>query len=350
MKTTKENNENSSTQSEKTHSKTWVFKITYTNAAVFSTIFFVIQTLLSIGVSCFVTPNWVKEMKQDVEKLVDSENSNALLLLGSGTVYEYLKDKKLTEKDNIKYLPLPTFNAIKALREEHYPPFGDNSRIHLPINPIFMAASLPADSIFMCAEEESHFKENIGRIVSLYLGTSKLQVYISPEDCIPSYIDNSGNITLHELKSLLADSKKLGFKVFRTSENSSTKNLFEKELQCKIPEKETFFFEKEAPQRDFFKHSDDKIIVLCNEYYYPKVFDENTNKKVKKYSVIKDDDKPLQYITMPLYLYFMGYYKNVEKNNIVVAEDVKMFIENINKDLNLKDINVDSQDLVIKIH
>gem|GEM_PF-5811585 len=310
-------NANQQEQTEVVYTKSAQFTLNFTRGVLFTIICTVLTLVISLLVTNLCTPNWV-------EKLNKEKNRNTLLLVGSGTVYEHLKDidKDSTLLKDVVSMPIPTIPALKALREEKRPQQGEN------LSWIVMSAMEAGDTLIMGQKERDDFYDNIGMIVRLYLKDDPLMVIVHPK----TLFNKQGEfITIKELSDLLARTRKDSIKLFRTSEGSSTRTLFEESLGFKITENESDFFDMNTTKSTFQDSKcKNRFIILGSEIYKPK--DKGLLEKCNSYYLVNNSNnsKEIKKIEKHLYLYFAAYWDNtITKSKLYLMPQTKEFIKKI---------------------
>jgi len=314
-------NANQQEQAEVVYTKSAQFTLNFTRGVLFTIICTVLTLVVSLLVTNLCTPNWVNGLTEEVKRKEKEKNKNSLLLVGSGTVYEYLKDidKDSSLLKDVVSMPIPTMPALKALREEKRPQQGEN------LSWIIMSAMEAGDTLIMGQKERDDFYDNIGMIVRLYLKDDPLEVIVHPKDL---FNKQDSFITIKELSDLLARKDSLQFKLFRTSDGSSTRTLFEESLGFKILENESDFFDMNTTKSTFQDSKcKNQFIILGSEIYKPK--DKGLLENCNSYFFV-NNSKEIKEIKKHLYLYFTAYWDNtITKSKLELMPQTEEFIKKI---------------------
>ncbi len=294
----------------------------FTRGVVYTILCTVLTLFFSFLVTKCYTPTWVDRLEKKVEYLGEEKDKSNLLLLGSGTVYEYLKGKDSTLLKDVVSMPIPTIPALKALREEKRPQQGDD------LSWVIMSAMNARDTLIMGQKEIDDFYDNIGMIVRLHLMDDPLKVFVHPKALFEK---QDRYITIEELKKIVEEKDALQFKLFRTSEGSSTRTLFEEALGFQISEKKSDFFDMNTTGTTFQDSEyQNRFIVLGSEYYGLK--DENLLKECNSY-VLVNNNKEKQEVKKQLYLYFAAYWRHNAsgKRELYLMPQTENFIKKIER-------------------
>lgn len=306
------------------HKGSWTLNLSITNAALFTLICTIASLIVgNFFLAKYVEPEWVSDLKQE---------EKSLLFIGSGTVYNYLDSRyHISKEENYASMPLPTYAALKTLREEKKPPVKSG----IPDKKyswIIMSALRAEDTLIMGESETKEFtkESGVGKIMELYLTGDNMKVILYPFDSFSAYISGDNVITIDELKRIIEDRNKIDYMIFRTSEGSSTRNLFEQKIG-KIDEQKSCFFDMHTKFSTFMNYNK-KFIILCSDIYAPDI--QNLPKDYKSYMFVDNEQQPLK---KHLFLYFAAYWKNKDNSELCIPEQTERFINKVRPDFKVAD-------------
>lgn len=303
--------------------KSFIINFTITKAILFTIVCTIVSLLIGYLLANYVEPAWASDLKKE---------EKSLLFIGSGTVYNYLDGRyHISQEVNYASMPLPTYAALKALREEKKPPIKKG----IPDKKyswVIMSANRAEDSLIIGKSEIKEFSKEsgVGKIMELYLTTDNLRVILYPFDSFSPYISEKNVITVDELKRIIEDRNKIGYRIFRTSEGSSTRNLFEQNIG-KIDEQKSSFFDMHTRLSRFMDYNQ-KFIILCSDIYAPDI--QNLPKDYKSYGFADNEQRPLK---KHLFLYFAAYWCGEDNTELCIPEQTKSFINKLRPDFEVKD-------------
>jgi hypothetical protein len=331
METEKETQQNNSGSGiDKVLKKTIVLNLSITNGIILTIVCAVFSLVASWIISDFITPAWF--VKYETKR---SDEQNSLLFLGSGTVYHYLDSVyNIHEMNNLASIPIPTLFALKALREEERPEIFDEYA-KKNCSWIIMSGDEAKDKEILNENEQKLFTANIGKIFELYLNDDPLKVIAFPANILDKYIKKGQTIIDSvDLLTIYNKRKELGYSLFRTSEGSATRNVFEKLLNQKINEDSSRFFDL-CTERSEFANVNGKFVILCSDWYCP----DTTNqlpKGIKCYQVRRKNGNIAK---KHLFLYFAAYWNNEKIKKLQIPKQTSDFIKQIKPGFKIRDDN-----------
>ena len=299
--------------------------IGFTLAVEDKVVFAIILSLLGIAFSIFLTvfyqPNWVKENINSNAQLCSKINNEKLVLIGSGTVYEYLKEgdffKKyyeIVDSSCLISVRVPSLTACKTLKDE--------TRKN---NEWIVMSSVRANPVdFMDLNEIDDFKKE-KRIVEVFLEKDKLLVITTRDKIFDPYFNNKDKIKSDKLKDLLAESKNLKFDIYTTSEESGTYATYQKKVGYDVlKESNKFELNSIYPENVPF-------VILGSCLYKPKNFDyQNHN----SYYVYDSEGNPIE---KKLYLYFSCSF-DINNSKLMVSKEIMKFLKCVKNDFEIPSI------------
>jgi len=282
----------------------------------------IVLSLLSILISVFLTvfyqPSWVKENIESNNRLCSKINNEKLVLIGSGTVHEYIKESnildkyfKMVDSTCLISVEVASLTACKTLKDE-----AEKSS-----NWIVMSSIRANINDFLDANEMETFKKD-KRIVEVFLEKDKLSVITSHSDCFKKFFKTNGKTNADELKELLTQSKNLGFDIYTTSEESGTLRLYRNLIgQDELKETKKFGLSTIYPE-------DKPYVILGSHLYKPKKFNYDNH---DSYDVFDIDGNAIE---KELFLYFSVDFDNTTTNSSSSKEIIK-FLNCVRADFTL---------------
>lgn len=227
------------------------FKLTLKNGVLLAIGLCILSSLVSTVLSFYLTNRHNFE----------SEESKTILI-GSGTVYQYLSNEVEDLHKKTIYIPSPSITAFHLLREE-------KNSVSSVIDDncwLILSAVEANESNFYTKDEQKKFINETGKIIEVYLGFDSLKIFVSSKDQFASYLGDSDATTVDQLRSLL-NSEKDKLNIFATSENSATRLSYEKLIGDTLSN--TSFFDLDTKEGDFLSNNGKKCLVLASSVYCP---------------------------------------------------------------------------------
>jgi len=291
------------------------FSLTIENTVIVAITLSILSILFSVFFSIFYEPNWVKETINTNSRLCSKINNEKLVLIGSGTVHEYIKESHILNKyfeivDStcLISVEVPSLTACKTLKDE-----ARNNNEWLVMSSI---KAEPND--FMDKNEVDNFKKE-KRIVEVFLKKDKLIVITTKDFPFNKFFSTKGKTSTAELRNLLSKSDSLNFDIYTTSEESGTLHLYKSKIgESILKGTKKFGLTTVYPE-------DKPYIILASNLYKPKNFDyENHN----TYEVFDTDNKAIE---KELFLYFSVDYRSNE-TKLKVSKEIMKFLNCVRND------------------
>jgi len=225
-----------------------------------------------------------------------NDPTNGVVMLGSGTVMQFLKEKcpKTANNKDVHFFDGPSITALEVLingKEEK------KSQIQMIV---MSSTEIVEDSLIKLGWESNKHK-----LFEIKLGDDELRVVIWPPKNNIAKIYEGDQIGLNELYSLL-NNDSLKYNLYLTTEKSGTRTEFKKYLN----EIGTFnwpsnykSYNLSGDVFDDINNSETLSVILCSSYYQHNKF------KGKGLPVVYND----KILKRGLFLYFIGTNNNLKE-------------------------------------
>lgn len=266
-----------------------------------------------------------------VSLLVHNYYREKLLFAGSGTVENYLLQKKVNIRKypNALYVPLPTKSSWTLIDEERLLGRTGNKnkkRTYFPI--LFSAMKANEEDFISSPQHKEIFLDEVGRVGEIFLTNDSLQVLFYPKESFD--ISDDSSISFTKLANILEkESHNFNTRIFCTTLQSGTYAAYFEGLSrvgiCLDSIKKETFINRTTSLKDY----GDKFIILGSSIYQGAVQEPGFAYIEPHVALryVKTLDGSFAY--KPLYIYIMAYLSNGDKSEVTIPQSVMSFLRKV---------------------